>query len=502
MHRSLLMVSSLIALAVPSALHAAEQARPNIICIVVDQLRYQACGYAGEWKARTPNLDKLAAAGVNFRQAVSSTPVCAAFRASLLTGKYTSSTGMVINELRMNTHHTSLAQCLTRAGYQTGFIGKWHLYANQLGNHLDPKNSFVPRGPDRLGFDGYWAAYNFHDGYYNAYYHMESPQKIFYGPGIYEPDAQTAMAIDYLTAARKRKQPFFLCLSMAAPHPPWRKDNVPPEYYALFKNVEFPPPKNYSEKLDPYGDAWSNKGWPKDLEERAERMRVYYAMIANIDWNLGRLLAAVDKAGIRRQTVILFTADHGEMLGAHGRMMKNIFYEEAVRVPFFVCWPGTIPAGTVSDACLGSADIMPTLLGLAGVQIPKEVEGVDLSRSALGKPAAEPPFAFLMNTGACAAWENGHEWRALRTKRYTYAVYRGWPEKHLPRKELLFDNVADPYQMKNLADDPGDASLLDDFRRQLQDKMASLGDTFPESTWYRQHWIENRIIKRTATLRE
>jgi len=492
----------LIALAAtPSMLCAAETRHPNIICVIVDQLRYQACGYAGEWKARTPNLDKLAAVGVSFRQAVSSTPVCSAFRASFLTGKYTSSTGMVINELRMNTHHRCLAQCLTQAGYQTGFIGKWHLYANQLGNHLDPKNSFVPRGPDRLGFDGYWAGYNFHDTYYNAYYHTESPEKIFYGPGVYEPNAQTTLAIDYLRAASKRKQPFFLVLSMAAPHPPWHKNDAPQQYYDLFEDVAFPPPENYSERLDPYGDRWSNQSnRPKSLEERTEWMRVYYAMIANIDWNLGRLTAAIDKAGLGEQTILLFTADHGEMFGAHGRMMKNIFYEEAVRVPFLLRWPGTIPGRTVSDACLGSADIMPTLLGLAGVPIPQEVEGADLSHCALGRPGAEPPFAFLMNTGACAAWENGHEWRALRTKRYTYAVYRGWQEKHLPRKELLFDNVADPYQMKNLAELPGHASVLADFRRKLTDKMVSLHDTFPESTWYEKNWIENRIIKRTAML--
>ncbi len=229
-------------------------------------------------------------------------------------------------------------------------------------------------------------------------------------------------------------------------------------------------------------------------------MRVYYAMIANIDRNLGRLVAAVDNAGIGKHTIILFTADHGEMLGAQGRMMKNIFYEESARVPFLLRWPGTIPGRTVSDACLGSVDIMPTLLGLAGAPIPKGVEGMDLSHCALGKPGAEPPFALLMNTGACASWENGHESRPIRTKRYTYAVYRGWEEKHLPQKELLFDNVADPYQMKNLADQPEHAAMLGDFRQMLNSRMASLHDTFPASTWYRENWIENRIIKRTATL--
>ena len=142
---------------------------------------------------------------------------------------------------------------------------------------------------------------------------------------------------------------------------------------------------------------------------------------------------------------------------------------------------------------------MSTLLGLAGVEIPQEVEGVDLSLCALGKPAAAPPFAFLMNTGAAGLGERARM-AGTADKRHTYAVYRGWAENHLPRKELLFDNLADPYQMESLAGQPEYASLLNDFRRQLQGKMASLHDTFPESTWYRERWIENRIIRRTATL--
>ncbi len=474
------------------------QKKPNIIYVLADQLRYQSCGYADDKRAQTPNLDKFARSGINFRQAVSSMPVCCAYRASLFTGKYTSSTGMVINELRMNTGHTCLAQCLTRAGYDTGYIGKWHLYANELGNHYDPKNSFVPRGPNRLGFDGYWAAYNFHHKYYGAYYHTESPKKIYYGEGVFEPDAQTDMAIDYVNKASKQQNPFFLVLSVGTPHNPWSPQNVPQKFLDKFKDVKFEMAENYSDKLDPYGDAWSNI--KKSPQKVSEWMRYYYAMTANLDWNVGRLLEAVDKAGIADDTIIVFTSDHGEMFGAHGRMKKNIFYEESARVPFLMRWPGKIPAGLVSDACFNSVDIMPTLLSLAGVDIPKEVEGTDLSHIALGKNGPEPEYAFLMNTGACASWENGHEWRALRNKKYTYAVYRGWKEKGLPRKELLFDNVADPYQMNNLIDKNEYAELAADLRRKLKKKMDSLNDTFPKSTWYRDNWIENRIIKRTATL--
>lgn len=174
MRNALLVLGAIVGVAASAYAWASEQsvsrtipaggAKPNVVFIIADQLRYQSCGFAGDARARTPQLDALAKQGVVFRNAVSGHPVCAAFRASLFTGKYTTSTGMVINELRMNTNHVFLAQVLDRAGYDTAYIGKWHLWAKELGNHYDPKNSFVPPGPYRFGFDGFWAAYNFHHG--------------------------------------------------------------------------------------------------------------------------------------------------------------------------------------------------------------------------------------------------------------------------------------------------------------------------------------------------
>ncbi|MCX6345103.1 MAG: sulfatase [Armatimonadetes bacterium] len=470
--------------------------RPNIVFVMADQLGYQRCGYAGDSLAHTPNIDLLASQGINFRQAVTSMPVCAAYRASLLTGKYTTSTGMVINEIRMNPHHECLAHVLTKAGYETGYIGKWHLYANQLGNHLDPKNSFVPRGPHRLGFDGYWAAYNFHHEYYGAYYHKESPDKIFYGKDVYEPDAQTDMAIDYINARAKGDKPFCLVLSVGTPHDPWAVDNVPKDELARFKDTKFPLPPNYAKEADPYGDNWARGSRDPNVIE--QQKRVYYAMTSNLDKNLGRLMTALDKAEIADDTILVFTSDHGEMFGSHGRRAKNIFYDEAARIPFLLRYPRKIK-GAKSDACLNTVDIMPTLLGLCGlgVKIPKEVEGMDLSQIASGKKGAEPEAALLMNTGACAAWEDGHEWRALRDKRFTYAVYRGGGK--LPKKELLFDNTADPYQQKNLIDDPKQAKTAGRFRKMLSAQMAKLNDTFPASSYYREHWVDkDRIIIASA----
>jgi arylsulfatase A-like enzyme len=137
---------------------------------------------------------------------------------------------------------------------------------------------------------------------------------------------------------------------------------------------------------------------------------------------------------------------------------------------------------------------MPTLLSLTNVEIPKEVEGMDLSHCAMGREGPEPEAAFLQNTGSVAIWKDGHEWRALRDKRYTYAIYR------VDGKELLFDNINDPYQMRNLAEEVDYKTQMEKFRRMLKEKMASINDTFENSTWYRDNWIKDRIIMRTATM--
>ena len=468
----------------------ARASRPNLVFILADQLRYQSWGFGGDAKARTPQLDALAKQGVVFRNAVSGHPVCAAFRASLFTGKYTTSTGMVINELRMNTNHVFLAQVLDQHGYDTGYIGKWHLWANELGNHYDPKNSFVPPGPYRFGFDGFWAAYNFHHEYFKGYYHTDSAEKI--PVKGYEPDFQTELAIRQLKRFAAAGKPFALFVCFGTPHDPWNRENVPAKYYAMFaddgKTPRFTLPPNYKPENDPYADAWARFNGPGERKQIPEWMRVYYAMVANLDWNVGRLLKAIDEAGLGDNTIVAFTADHGEMMGAQGRHAKNIFYEEAVRVPFLMRWPGRIPVGLTSDACLNTPDIMPTLLGMAGLPIPAKVEGTDLSHCAFGKPGPEPEAALLENTGACAAWEDGHEWRALRSKQYTYAIYRK------DRKELLFDDMKDPYQLHNLVDSPEQTQTLDHFRALLKTRLKELDDTFEASTWYRDHWVKDRNI--------
>ncbi|MCQ6562884.1 sulfatase family protein [Paenibacillus mendelii] len=465
--------------------------KPNLVYVFADQLRLSSCGFAGDEKAITPNIDRLACMSMNYTNAISGHPVCAPYRASLFTGKYTTSTGMVINEIRMNPNHRSFANVLHDHGYDTSYIGKWHLWANELGNHLDSRNSYVPPGSHRLGFDGFWAAYNFHHNYYDMYYHTDSPEKIVMEG--YEPDGQTSLAIEQIKRMAASDKPFALFLSLGTPHDPWDTGNVPPLYYDMFKNVDFTLPLNYSEADDPYSDGWAALN-PEMRRSIPDWLRVYYAMTANLDWNVGRIVNVLQDLELTDNTVVVFTSDHGEMFGAHGRGGKNIFYEEAVRVPFLIRWPQKIEEGSTTDVCLNTCDIMPTLLSLLELPIPSEVEGTDLSFAALGKDGLEPEAAFLQGTGATADWSDGHEWRALRSKRYTYAIYR------VDRHEYLFDNQADPYQLTNLVDHDDYLDVLTRFRDMLEQKMQQHGDTFESCSWYRDHWTEDRRIVRTATL--
>ena len=469
--------------------------RPNLIYMFADQLRYQALGYAGDKKARTEHVDNLAGQGISFCNAVSTMPVCAAHRASLFSGKYPSTTGMVINELRMNPNHRCFGHVLTDSGYETGYIGKWHLWANQAGHHDEAKNSYIP--PEmrryRLGFDGYWAAYNFNHRYYEAFYFKNTPERIWIDG--YEPDVQTDLAISFIDDKTQSDRPFALFLSYGTPHDPWGRDNVPGSFYGMFESTAFSLPKTWSDTPDPYMDRFTDPvRWLEHTKPNIpEFQRVYYAMVANLDWNIGRLLDAVERAGIADNTIVVFSSDHGEMFGAHGRIQKLTFYEEAVRVPFLIRWPKRIPAGLISNACLGTPDIMPTILGLMGLAIPEDVEGMDLSHLAQGKDGPEPDAALLQGMGHTYLWEDGFEWRALRDKRYSYAVYRR------DGSELLFDNINDPLQAKNLIGDTGYKNIEDTFRLKLKEKMERLDDTFEKCTWYRDHWTDGcRNILRGA----
>jgi arylsulfatase A-like enzyme len=352
----------------------------------------------------------------------------------------------------------------------------------------------VPPGPHRLGFDGFWAGYNFWHNYRRAFYYGDDGRRV--AVEGYEPDGQTELALRWLESGRDPRVPFALFLSYGTPHDPWTEANVPAEYLEPFRDIPFPPPLTYADGSAEYWNPRKDRQWwlATVVPNLASWQRIYAAMTANLDWNLGRLLRGLDRLDLSEDTLLVFTSDHGEMFGAHGRIAKNIFYEEAVRVPFLVRWPGRVPAGAAADALLNTPDIMPTLLSLLGLPVPPGAEGMDLSRAVRGLPGPEPAEALLQGMGATFLWEDGYEWRAVRDRCFTYAIARA------DGREYLFDLHADPLQALNRAGDAALAGVLARYRAILRRRLAALGDAFEACTWYRDHWTSDRVIVRSATL--
>jgi len=454
--------------------------RPNLVFLFADQLRADVFGHKGDARAITPNFDRLAAEGMEFCNATASTPVCAPFRASLFTGKYTTGHGMVLNEACMNPNHKAIGYILNDAGYRMGYLGKWHL--------MDDKNGNIPKGPARLGFQhaDLWKAYNTnHQNQNGFYWHEEDGKSVHRKIDGFQTPFWTDEAITFIEDSAKQDRPFALFVSYSPPHSPWTENNVPKKYLDLYENIDFPNPPNFSPHPDPRADRLkAPAAWAKDYVPSMENWRkIYYAMVSQMDDELGRVMAALDKAGVADNTILVYTSDHGEMLGAHGRIQKLIFYDEAARIPFYVRWPGRVAGGHRSDACLNTPDMAPTLLGLLDLPVPPEMEGMDLSHCVLGKQGPEPEFALLQGVGHTFRWRNGFEWRAVRDKRYTYARYRSDGE------ELLFDNQNDPFQMRNLSKDPGSQEILSRLRAGMEAKMKEINDGFHPHTWYRENFM-------------
>ena len=467
----------------------------NLVLLIADQLPYRALGFAGDSRAQTARLDTLAAESVNLTNACSGHPLGGPFRASMLTGRFSTSTGMVMNALRLNPAQRTLAHILGERGYETAFIGKWNLYADKLGANHKTRDSFVPPGPYRLGFNGYFAAYDYHHSNYapGASYYFDTPEKRF--PLGYEPDHQTDLAIERLRTCAESGTPFALIVSYGAPHDPWKRENLPVEYYARFADTEFALPENYSKKNDPYGDSWARMS-PKDRAALPEWMRCHAAMTANLSDNAGRVWDALCDAGLAENTVFTFTADHGEMMGAHGRREKNCFYDEAVHVPFLLRLGGSLPAGA-NPTPFGTVDILPTLLSLMDIGTDGEAfEGADLSAAIRSGETGENA-CLLMGTGPTAVWGANREWRALRNTRYTYAVYRS------DRSEYLFDDAEDPLQMRNLAQEEAFKPVLREMKDELFARMSRIGDDFEPNAFYRKNWADGRTLReRRPTRRE
>jgi arylsulfatase A-like enzyme len=433
-----------LAASLPTACRQADApgAKPNILYVFSDQWRHTDHGYAGNPDVITPHLDQLAAQSVNFTHAVSGIPVCCPHRASLITGKYPLTHGLYLNDLSLAPEHRSIAHCLNDAGYATGWIGKWHIDGQG-------REAFTP--PERRQGFQYWRALECSHDYNQSPYYGDSPEKKYWDG--YDVIAQTKEAGEYLErhATSGEEAPFALFLSWGPPHAPYH--TAPQKYRDLYAHKEITLRENVP---------------MKEREKAIETYKGYYAHMTAIDDCMGDLLRTLEDTGLAENTIIVYTSDHGDMLHSRGAMKKQQPWDESLRVPFLLRWPKMLGNKNRDIAMpLDTPDIMPTLLGLAGVSIPDEVEGINRARVVLGTEEPDLDHAALIQCpapfGQWSRAQGGREYRGVRTVRYTYC-------RDLKGPWLLYDNDADPFQMQNLIDQPDHAAV----QKQLDDRLNAI----------------------------
>ena len=442
--------------------------KPNIIIVVADQLRYDSLGASGNSDVKTPNIDTLAEQGIVFNRAFSSCPICSPYRGQLLTGCYSHVNGVVDNEYKLRTDLTTLPQVLGKAGYHTAFVGKLH-----LGYGPYPKEK-------RLGFD-YMAAYN-HPRWDFVYYENEKgPIKVDNWP----PENETNLTIRFIEdhIQDRGDQPFALILVWPLPH--WPYDLYPYQFKTYDPNFL---------RISP--------NVPTVMADYARRdFAEYYGCISALDAQFGRILGCLDEQRIAENTLLCMTSDHGDHIFSHGfvkpmdtwmhrslRMSKASPYDESAHIPFIARWPAGIKGSRSTDALFNSVDVMPSILGLCGIDVPTGVQGADLSHVFRGEegPLAKSVYLQILGPGWPDRTRSIGLWRAVRTGRYTYAR---WLDNEVG--PLLFDHDADPWDMKNLAVNPEYASILSELEGELEKWMQKTADPFDTG----ERYADTRMLK-------
>ena len=425
----------------------------NVLFLFPDQMRAQAMGCMGNPDVKTPNLDKLAAEGVLFRNHLANSPVCCPARAIILTGKYAHTNGMVANDLRLREAETSMAELFANAGYRTGFIGKWHLD----GGPRQP--GWIPPGARRQGFE-FWAANEVSHAHFDTHYFRDEPTPIPIRE--FETTAWTDIGIDFLRKTREDSRPFFLTIQMGPPHDPYI---APDEYMAMYDPDAIELRPNFD------GDTSDRDLVPSPGRAMPGRKEIaaYYAMVTAVDDQVGRILAELDELGLRDNTIVIFSSDHGDMLGSHGAKLKRKPWEESIRVPGIVRHPHG--GGRETDALFSHVDIAPTLLSLCGIEADPGMQGSDLSAVILGASESGPESAYFQIFGPYLAGGVESGWRGVRTARYMYARTRGEPW-------VLYDLESDPYELENLAGKPEAAEIQAGLEAELAGWMERTGDSW------------------------
>lgn len=501
--KKVLLVCGILVLTLAMARPLISQDKPNVILILTDQWRGQAIGIANEDKVFTPRLDEIAASGAWFKNSYAARPICGPNRACIMTGQYPITNGVYGNNVRLSTASETIGTVSKANGYQTAYIGKWHLDG--------PDEGYVP--PERRsGFD-YWIMSNHHLPFNQPYYIQDSRNAVR-NPDSWEPDWITDRAIEYVQS--QQNDPFMMVLSYGPPHTgggvgfedrwmPGNRDKdgnkkygygyaAPSEYENLYPDPQNYPRRPNVEPVRPFDDpSWHT-------------LPGYFGAVSSIDHNIGRLVDSLRKYNKFENTIIFFTSDHGEMLGSQGRMTKGIWYEEAVSVPTIVSYPGKIPQTEITNV-FSSIDIFPTLCGLAGMEIPAQVQGTDFSAVLKGNTMEEPDYLFT-SFDQGSPTENDRSWRGVHTEKYTFVLAK--KAMYSIRDDIkddgmvLYDKSADPYQMNPIYKGMGYDRVIDSLYNVLAEHLDRTGDPFIEEQWKAEKapfYNYNDALTRERTIR-
>lgn len=454
--------------------------KPNVVICLCDQLRSFEVGCYGNGVIRTPNIDRLATAGCRFDQSVVNNPVCVPSRSTLLSGQYSRTcTGSVWNDAlegvrteRTRFPQQTLAEALHRAGYHTGIIGKWHLA-------VDP---FV------LGFEyAMYPVYTECERNYGSLYRENSnpPQKFSTGggrellPDGFNPDFVVSKMRDFI--ARNKSGPFFLDYNILQPHMPIGPGSMPEKYTKMYNRDEVPLRKNvFQNGVMARDEHWFKvytvweyacRNRPGIVDRKHDRLPEgfdlrdltadYYGAVACADDQVGELMKALETNGIAENTIVVLSADHGDMLGSHQAFNKSRLFEEAIRVPIIFRYPQGIRPSENTKQVACTTDIMPTLLALCGLPIPEGIQGQSLVPILRREQESlEKDFAFIETDG----YDIG-----IRTPTHLYgmAIQREQPQVITNDQLYFFDLRRDPLEMKNLAGTDEQRELAASLRRRL-----------------------------------
>jgi arylsulfatase A-like enzyme len=476
----------------PARGHAADPSpqHPNILLVFCDDYAYQALGSYGDSLAKTPNLDRVANEGMRFDRCLTTYSLCGPARACVLTGKYSHLNGFYNNENSVfDGSQVTFPKLMQQADYQTAIIGKWHLIS------------------DPTGFD-FWEVLPGQGVYYNPVLIENGKRTKRSG---YVSDLITDDAIDWMKNKRDPKKPFVLMVDHKAPHRNWQPAL---ENLTLYDDVKFPEPSTYFDdytgrgkaehqqqqriasvltdndfKLSPQPDlnAEQRKVWDAYYEPRNKAFRDqhlqgdelahwkyqrfmhdYMATTASVDQSVGKLLEYLSQSGLDKNTMVVFSSDQGVFLGEHGWMDKRWIFEESLRTPLLIRWPGVVAPKSVSNAMVSNLDFGETFLDAVGIAPPPEMQGRSFVPILKGNTPADWRTDFYYHYYEHPAEHNVARQYGIVTERYKL-VHFYEPEMNYWE---LFDLKTDPNEMTSVYDNPAYAGIQTDLHQRL-DKLRT-----------------------------